>query len=386
MKCHTAFGRRSLLWVLLFILSPLAACADPPPLAGSGGPASLEAMAGQMIMVGFRGTDLPDDAPVLRDLRELNLGGVVLFDRDVVLKSDERNVRDPAQLARLSARLREAAVIPPFLAIDQEGGMVARLKPERGFPPTISAAELGRKGDLGRTRAAGRDIGATLRAAGINTDFAPVVDLDFGDKSPAIGRLGRSFSADPAKAAAHALAFIDGLHRENVLSCLKHFPGHGSASGDTHHGFTDVTSVWSRKELIPFQRVIEAGAADMVMTAHVTHQGLDPDHPATFSRAVVTDLLRGELGFDGVVVTDDLQMGAVAGNYGLREAVRLSVQAGADLLLFGNNLRYDPEVGAKAASFIVEMVRRGEIKRERLEASWKRIMRLKARLMKRPGE
>ncbi len=264
--------------------------------------------------------------------------------------------------------------------------MVARLKPERGFPPTVSAAELGRRGDLDATRAAGRDIGETLRAAGLNLDFAPVVDLDFGRRSPAIGRLERSFSADPELVADHALAFIQGLRQAGALSCIKHFPGHGSAGGDTHHGFTDVTDVWSRQELIPFQRIIEAGAADMVMTAHVTHRGLDPDHPATFSRAVVTDLLRGELGFDGVVVTDDLQMGAVAGNYGLREAVRRSITAGADLLLFGNNLRYDPEVGAKAASLIVEMVRRGEVERERLEASWGRIMRLKARLMEGPGD
>jgi beta-N-acetylhexosaminidase len=384
MNCHKVLPprlvRSAAAVIALACLVLAASCADRPGLAGESQTPSLEAMAGQMVMVGFRGARLDPGAPVLRDLKDLHLGGTVLFDRDVALGSDERNVRSPKQLAKLAAQLRRAAAVVPFLAVDQEGGAVARLKPERGFPATRSAAELGRLDDPERTRDAGRAIGETLRDAGLNLDFAPVADLDFGEQSPAIGQLERSFSRDPDKAAAHALAFIRGLHDAGVLSCLKHFPGHGSAAGDTHHGFTDVTDVWTRQELIPFRKVIQAGAADMVMTAHVTHRGLDPEHPATFSRPVIQGLLRGELGFDGVVVTDDLQMGAVVEHYGLRQAVRLSIEAGADVVLFGNNLRHDPEVGRKARDIILELVRSGEIDRDRLVRSWERIRRLKDRL------
>lgn len=368
-------------WAAMLGNLELAACsggASPVVLANLN--ASLETMAGQMILIGFRGGRLESQAPVLRDLRGLELGGAVLFDRDAALGMRTRNILNPGQLERLASRLRQAARIPPFLAVDQEGGAVARLKPERGFPAAVSAAELGRTGNFTATRLAGRSIGETLRRGGLNLDFAPVVDLDFGDKSPAIGRLGRSFSPDPEQVAAHALAFIHGLHDAGVLSCLKHFPGHGSAAGDTHQGFIDVTDVWTSKELVPFRRIIEAGEADMVMTAHITNRNLDPDHPATFSKAVIQGLLRTELGYDGVVITDDLQMGAVAENYGFDQAVRLSVLAGADILLFGNNLSYDPDAAAKARDVILDMVRRGEVDKRRISRSWERIMRLKAKL------
>lgn len=389
MKCNKMMNPvfLGLLCLVLMLHSmQLAACSGLPP-AGAHAlrNASLETMAGQMVLAGFRGTTLEDQAPILRDLNRLGLGGAVLFDRDVVLGTRTRNILNPKQLARLTARLRKTARIPPFLGVDQEGGAVARLRPERGFPATVSAAALGREGNLTAARLAGRNIGETLRRGGLNLDFAPVVDLDFGDKSPAIGRLGRSFSADPEQAAAYALAFIRGLHDAGVLSCLKHFPGHGSAGGDTHLGFTDVTDVWSRKELVPFRRIIDAGEADMIMTAHIANRNLDPDGPATFSKAVIQGLLRGELGYDGVVITDDLQMGAVAQNYGFEQAVRQSVLAGADILLFGNNLSYDPDVAAKARNVILDMVRSKEVDKARIAKSWERIMRLKAKLEARPA-
>lgn len=352
----------------------------------AAGPApSLAAMAGQMVLVGFRGLSPDPDSPVFRDVAAGRVGGVILFDRDVALKSSVRNVQSPEQVARLTAALAAAAPVPLLVAVDQEGGRVARLKEAHGFAATRSAAELGQANDPARTRAEAEALGRTLARAGFNLDFAPVLDVNVNPSSPAIGAMGRSFSADPGRVAEQAGAFIEGLHAAGVLACVKHFPGHGSAAADSHLGVTDVTRTWTRAELDPYRllapgRVAPSRAYDLVMTGHLFHSGWDPDHPATLSRAAITGMLREGLGFDGVVVSDDLQMKAVSDRYGLEDSVRLAVQAGVDILLFGNNLAYDPDIPAKVTALLVRFVQEGTLTRERLEQSWRRIMRLKAGL------
>jgi len=356
------------LLMALSLLAPLPARAD-----------DLDRMVGQMLMAGFRGLTVTADSPIVRDIRERHLGGVILFDFDVALGSPDRNIDSPAQVARLTADLAAQAAIPLLVAVDQEGGRVQRLKPVRGFTGSPSARELGTMADAA-VSAAGAGVGRTLRQAGFNLDFAPVADVDVNPDSPAIGRLGRSFSADPARVGHCAGLFLAGLASQGVTGCLKHFPGHGSAGTDSHLGVTDVTATWSRDELIPYRMLIENGSARMIMTAHIFNARLDPDHPATLSRPVITGLLRDELGFDGVVVTDDLDMKAITDHYGRDEAIRLAIEAGADILLFGNNLTYDPQIVEKAHGIVTTLVRSGAIPMERIEQSYRRIMRLKKEL------
>jgi beta-N-acetylhexosaminidase len=207
-----------------------------------------------------------------------------------------------------------------------------------------------------------------------------VVDVDAGESSPAIGGLDRALAADAREAARLAGAYIRGLHEAGVAGCLKHFPGHGRAGGDTHEGLVDVTGTWGEDELVPYALLIEEGLADAVMTAHVYNRKWDEKRPASLTPGVVTGMLRCGLGFSGVVFTDDMQMGAVAAEYGFEEAVRLAVKAGADILVYGNNLEYDPEAVARAHGVIMEMVESGEVSRERIEASWERISALKAKI------
>ncbi len=380
------------------------ACVQTCALAGAlllSGCAGLRApapeprlMAGQMLLVGFRGAEPVTPAgsglPILRQVRELGLGGVILFDVDAEIRARTpgadatRNVVSPEQVARLNAALQaeagKAGLPPLFVAVDQEGGRVQRLKPERGFPGSPSASALCPGGDPEPALKAGRGVGRTLAGLGFNLDFAPDADVDVNPHNPVIGGLGRSFSADPAQVAACAGAFARGLRENGVLTAPKHFPGHGSSTSDSHLGFTDVSATWSEAELIPFRELTRQGLADMVMTAHVFNARIDAKHPATLSRAAIGGLLRRDLGWKGVVVTDDMQMRAVSAHYGLKQAIFLAVDAGADILLLGNNLSYDEKLPEKALAALMELVAEGRISPERLRQSWERIQDLKARL------
>ena len=295
-------------------------------------------------MVGFRGATL-DQAPWLRiALAETGLAGVILFDRDQST-GGPRNVVSPDQVTALVDDLRAAAGTRTIIvSIDQEGGVVTRLSPAHGFPEVASEADIGAAGDVAAARTWGDGIARTLASVGINLNFAPVVDLDVNPTSPAIGALDRSFSADPDIVVAMATAEIEAHRAAGVRTTLKHFPGIGSSTTNTDFGVADVTNTWTRGELEPFQRLIDTGTADLVMAGHVVNGQLDPDLPASLSKPIVTDLLRGELGWTGPVVTDDLQAAAIDEAFGFDEAVVLALDAGNDILLFANQQHYDPDI------------------------------------------
>jgi beta-N-acetylhexosaminidase len=264
-----------------------------------------------------------------------------------------------------------------LVAIDQEGGLVARLGPAHGFPATRSAADLGR-GDPDVTSAAAGAMAETLAAAGINLNLAPVVDLATNPDNPIIAGVQRSFSADPDVVIAHATAFIQAHHQGASVACaVKHFPGQGSASGDTHLGVVDVSDAWTEAELQPFAALIEAGLPDAVLTAHIFNAKLDAEHPATLSVPTITGILRERLGYDGPVISDDLQMGAIREAYGHDEAVALAIEAGIDILLIANQLVYEPEVVERTIDLVEGLVRDGRISEARIDASSERILRLK---------
>ncbi|MBD3309355.1 glycoside hydrolase family 3 [candidate division KSB3 bacterium] len=342
--------------------------------------AELAEKIGQMLLVGFRGLDLRDDPSIAQDIQQYHLGGVILFDSDLTTHQPGRNIRDPDQVRRLTHSLHQLSSRPLFVAIDQEGGKVSRLQARAGFSPTVSAAELGQRNQPAATRASAEATATTLADLGFNLNFAPVVDLNINPACPAIGALGRSFSSDPAIVTSHALEWIRAHHARGVLCALKHFPGHGSARQDSHLGWVDVTETWSADELLPYVRIMEAGLCDMIMTAHIFHAGLEPDYPATLSYKILTGLLRQQLGYDGVVISDDLQMQAISSHYDLETAIELAIKGGVDMLLFGNNLVYERDLPGRIVEILTGLVSRGAISPARIDRSYRRIRRLQHRL------
>ena len=343
----------------------------------------LDLWIGQMLMVGFRGTDLKQGDSFLQAVRDLHLGGVVLFDRDVPTRSPVRNVVSPQQVQTLTAQLQAVAEVPLLIAIDQEGGQIARLKARHGFSATPSQAELGRWDDQERTRSSAREVGALLASLGINLNFAPVLDLAVNPDNPIIAALERSYGTDPDRVERHARWTIEEFHRAGLLSAVKHFPGHWASKQDSHLGLPDVTHLWSETELEPFRSLLSEQLPDLVMMAHLYNAQWDETYPATLSSAVITGMLRQQLGFEGVVVSDDMKMGAIAQNYSLEESIELAVKAGVDILLFGNNSSsYDPQIAQKAVDILRDLVESGTLSRDRIEQSYQRIEDLKNKLNK----
>lgn len=353
--------------------TPTPATAAPETPAPTADPQALGRKVARLLMVGFRGLTIEPDDPIAVAVGA-GLGGVILFDFDHV--TGRRNVESPAQLARLTGSLRELAPGNLIIAIDQEGGRVARLRPAAGFGETRSQAAIGATGDPALAFEWGRATGATLADAGIDLNLAPVVDVDVNPANPAIGALGRSYSSDPAVVATMAEATIHGLHEYGVRSAIKHFPGLGSAAGNTDKVEVDVTSTWSEAELAPYEALLGAGVADAVMTGHMVNDTLDPGLPASLSVATVSGLLRGQLGWRGAVITDDLGAEAIVRRYPREEAVALALEAGNDLLLFANQSIYEPDLAAELVGLLAGLVSSGRISEGRIDESIDRLDRL----------
>lgn len=367
------FRIKTILFALAAAFS-LSACAQEPT--------TLQEKAAQMITVGFRGTEVDDNHPIVNDLQKLKIGGVVLFEYDVPSKSRPRNIQSPQQLENLCRQLQTYAPGKLLIAIDQEGGYVNRLKANYGFPKTVSAQYLGALDNEDSTRFYAAQMAETLSGSGINFNFAPCVDVNVNPKCPVIGKIERSFSADEMDVVRHAAIFVEEHRKKQLLSSLKHFPGHGSSAADSHDGFTDVTESWQERELSPYKRMIENGDCDAVMTSHVFNAHLDADFPGTLSEKIVNGILRDSLGWQGVVVSDDMNMGAISKNFGFKESIALAINAGVDILVFSNNSPdgYDPKIAAKILDAIMELVDEGAVSEERIEASYRRIMGLKGKL------
>jgi beta-N-acetylhexosaminidase len=357
----------------------LAGCA-PPPEPSAEQDVSLDVKIGQMLMVGFRGLEVSDDHPIVQDVRDRYLGGVVLFDYDVPTKSPVRNIESPAQVTALVKALQSVSAKPLLVAIDYEGGIITRLKEQHGFPPTVSHQHLGEINDLNYTHEQATKMAQTLAELGINLNLAPVVDVNTDPDNPIIAKYERSFSADPEIVTEHALEFIKAHHEQGVLCTLKHFPGHGSSTGDSHLGVVDVTDTWSRTELEPYASIIQAGQADAIMTAHVFNANLDPEYPATLSKPTITGILREELGYNGVVISDDMQMGAIADHYGFEMAIQKSIEAGVDIIAIANNSVYEEDIAARTVALIKQLIQDGRIDEARIHESYQRTQRLKSKL------
>jgi beta-N-acetylhexosaminidase len=334
-----------------------------------------------MILIGFRGTELSSADSVYKDLKERNIAGVVLFDRDVITGNRSRNIENPTQLLQLSSDIISNASTPPIIAVDQEGGLVSRLKESKGFPESVSAEYLGNLDNEDSTRHYARIMAQEFMVVGTNTNFAPVVDVNTNLDNPVIGRLERSFSSDPEEVVEHAGYVLDEYSKEGVLSVLKHFPGHGSSTTDSHLGFTDVTDTWDKKELIPYKELFAQKEIHAVMTAHIFNANIDSVWPATLSEKTINGLLRDSLGFEGVVFSDDMQMDAIRAEYGLETAIQQAINAGVDILIFGNNLVYDEDIAERAVEIIQKLLREGKVEKETVEKSLARIDSLKTNVI-----
>ncbi len=341
----------------------------------------LKEKIGQMIMTGFRGTEIADDSYIAKAIQDLNLGGVILFDYDAPSKSRPRNITGFEQTKKLIADLKSRAGDEPLLvAVDAEGGLINRLKPSMGFAQIDSAQDLGEKDGL---IAANEywTLAQELSELGFNINFGPVVDLNVNPKNPVIGGLERSYSDDPETVAGYAKTFVAAHRAFGILTSLKHFPGHGSSDSDSHMGLPDITRSYEDQELKPYEELIKSIAADSVMTAHIMNKNIDPDYPATLSPKFIQEILRQNLGFDGVVFSDDMQMGAIAENYGFEDAIIRAVNAGCDILIFSNNgAEYDESVPARARDIILQAVLDGRIPEARITQSHARITQLKSKI------
>lgn len=354
----------------LLLPCPVWAAAPEEPAAPT-----LERMLGAMLMLGFRGSELSDSDPFLAMVQEGKIANFILFDKDVT-ENSTRNIVSKEQLRQLTARLRAAAPGPIFIGVDQEGGQVRRLKPQKGFMDVPSAQVMGQANPRETFDIASR-LGAELKSLGINLDFAPVVDVDTNPFNPAIGRLGRSFGTDAAKVSAHALAFGRGLAKNGVVPCLKHFPGQGCSGEDSHLQLPDITQCWQPDvDLAAFAQIFKAGWPGMVMTGHLFHKDLDDSMPATLSRKIITGLLREGMGWSGVVISDDLQMKAITQNRDLKEILREAIEAGVDILLLANNIVWEENLPQKAWETLTALVEEGAVTKERVRESWQRISTL----------
>lgn len=333
---------------LLALALLLGGCATLSPVDPA-----LDARLGELLLVGFRGTEVEGNAELRHLLCDLRVGGLILYERDLAT-GGPRNITSPAQVRRLTAELRalarRCAGQTPLIAADNEGGPVMRLSERAGYPPTLGHDELGALGDLAVTELEARRIGGMLRDAGIDWNLAPVVDVGRNPFNTVLVQAGRTFAQTPERVTAHARAYLRGMRAAGVLTALKHFPGHGSSFEDSHRQLPDVTATADPEaELLPYRALIADGAVDAVMTAHVLNRNLDPDRPATLSAATIRGILRGRLKFDGLVVSDDLLMAGIVSRYGIGEAAVLALEAGVDLLLLSRNVPGEDDTAADQA-------------------------------------
>lgn len=334
----------------------------------------------QLFLMGFRGSDVSAGSEVLHMIKEVGPGAVILFDQDMVHHKPVHNISSPKQLQELCGALHQTSSLPLWIGIDQEGGLVNRLKSEYGFPETNSHAYLGKQDNLELTYQQAKDIGSVLREMHISINFAPVVDIAKEENSSIIAKRERSFGRSSELVYRHAKAYLEGLGSEGIWGCCKHFPGHGSAKGDTHAGFVDITETWEVDELLPYSSLIEDGLCSMIMSAHVIHKDFDTQHPATISEHIIPKLLRKKMGYDGMIFTDDMQMRAISNHYGIKEALKMGLNAGVDMFCFGNNLLPEPAKLSDLVCLVEQLLDEGLISENRIDQSVIKILTLKAQL------
>ncbi len=335
---------------------------------------SLDQKIGQMVMVGFSGKtkSLANVVSLVKDIKAGKVGGVLFLGG---------NIGSAEQVKQLTHAMQSASSQKLLISIDQEGGKVRRLRENIGAPFLPSAEQM-TKVDKNTAYFKYLDTAQFLKKLGFNVNFGPVVDLAINKNNPVIAKLGRSYGTHVGTVAQYAYMFTEAHHVADILTALKHFPGHGSSDKDSHKGFVNVSKSWQEAELLPFQRLIEWDSADMIMAAHVFLDKMSDDgkSPTSLSKIAITDILRGQLGFKGVVISDDMAMGAIAKNYTAKRAIIKAINAGSDIVMLSYKKDLKTSLGAWVHQVIAQAVANGQISVNTINQAYQRIMTLKQKL------
>lgn len=331
--------------------------------------ADLNEMIGQMIIVGFVGDNVKSKGfkEVLKQVENNEISGVIFF---------EDNIKNKEEFLKMTSALKNSkAKYPPFIAIDMEGGYVQRMNENNGFKNFKSAKQISK---LTEDEAYKEyfEMAKMLKEADINLNFAPCVDLAV-NKESIIEQKERSYSNDPKVVVKYAKQFIKAHEKNNIITSIKHFPGHGSPTGDTHLGFVDATKTYSDNELYPYLYLADVSPLQTVMISHLYNKNIDKKYPASLSYQTIEKFLRVQTNFDGVIITDDLDMGAIRKNYDLYEIVSLSINARENILLFSNRFEHDKKLVDKINLAIKRGLVDGYILSDNLVNSYERIIKLK---------
>lgn len=348
-----------ILIALLLVMSPVFA--NP----------TLDEMTGQMILVGFQGDSANSKQykTILKQLEKGQITGVILF---------EHNVKDPVELLKMTKGIRYAkAKYTPFISLDQEGGRIQILREKNGFVDYLSPKDVSSALNLKEAYMMYDEMAKTDKAYGFNVSYVPCVDLILSENS-IINQKSRAFSKDPKIVEKYAKEVLKSHYKNNIITSLKHFPGHGSAVGDTHLGFVDASKNWNEIELLPYSKLINSNDLQMVMVTHVFVKQLDEKYPASLSNKIITELLRNKMGYKGVVITDDLHMDAIRKQYTLEETVIEGINAGNDILMFSNFDYPDMKTPEKVQKIIKKAVKEGKIDKKQIEQAYERIKKLKS--------
>ena len=416
--------KKKFIVLFMLIVISVSSCHGP---SESQDEQQLRHEIGQMLIIGFGGFKQDDDGKVLwddkdgtqfsensviaRQIAKNHIGCVILFQkpfRDIKTGAfiHDRNIQNPAQVAKLNQDLQSynrqmGNKNSLFLSVDQEGGRIDRLPAPQGFPvATLLPQAFGAKEEtatdknaaINETYEYAKKLAQEVFESGFNLNFAPVVDVNINPTNSIIGGLGRSFSSNPEIVIDQARQFIRASKEYKIIPALKHFPGHGSALNDSHLGLVDVTDTYKKElELQPYSRLIADGYDGMVMTTHVINgqidqaqckAGAETDHstwcPGTMSEKTLTDLLRKQMGFKGLVVSDDMTMGAITKEYDTSESFKKAINAGVDIFIVANN--YEDQTD-KIIDTIAQLVKKGEIKREQINATYNRIIDFKKKYL-----
>lgn len=356
------------------LLSAASASLIAAPYVRQAHAAVDDSMIGEMLVLGFSGAagDADGAQGLAAHVSAGKVGGVCF------LGHNARSRAGVESLTRLfnSAGRRTKALV----AIDQEGGAVQRLSTKIGYRAIPAAQAVAARNGADAAKSIYAQMARDMKASGFNLNLAPVVDLGFEPRNPIVAHFGRAFGADGATVASYAGAFVAGHREAGVLTALKHFPGHGSTLTDSHERPVDLTATWRDDEIEPYRRLAQNGLVDIVMSGHLKHDRLTGGEPATLSQKAVEGWLRRDIGYRGAVMTDDLDMAAIASNYSLSDAIVRAVAAGNDLILLSNSRNPDPDLPLAAIAAIREGVAKGRIPAARIEAASQRIAALKARV------
>jgi beta-N-acetylhexosaminidase len=351
---------------LPLLLAALAGVIQATPAAAQ----SLEQMAGQMIVIGFSGDGVDDKSVVaLREqIADGTLGGVMYL---------KTNVASLRAVKAMNDAFREASPdLPPFLTIDQEGGSVERLTSAVGFREVPSAEAVAARNTPAAAEGLYTQMAKGVASAGFTVNFGPVVDLKVNPANTVIAKFGRSYGKTADRVVEYAEAFVEAHRQAGVLTTLKHFPGHGSSTADSHEGFVDITDTWTKDELEPYRRMLADREVDFVMIGHLINRDYS-DQPSSLSPEWIDGVLRKDLAFDGVVISDDLEMGAIREHYDLNETVTRAVRAGTDVLLFSNTAKPRASLAGEIRAILVAEAEKDPAFRARIEQSYARIVTLK---------